>query len=48
MKAKREFADEAFRRKREEWFATAPGSKNIEDLIESTISQKKGRSVKED
>ncbi len=48
MKARREFADEAFRRKREEWFGGTPGPKKVDELIRSSTSWKKEISVKED
>ena len=48
MKAKREFADEAFRRKRKEWFSVQQNPRKVEDLIESTISRKKEATAKED
>lgn len=41
MKNKRESADEAFRKKREAWFAASPNPGKVEDLIESTISKAK-------
>jgi hypothetical protein len=43
MKAKREFADNAFRRKKEAWFAGSSNPRKVQDMIESTIS--KSRSV---
>ncbi len=48
MKAKREFADEAFRRKRKAWFSAQQNPRKVEDIIESTISRKKEASAKED
>ena len=39
MKAKREFADNAFRKKREVWFAESSKPRKVQDMIESTISR---------
>lgn len=47
MKAKRELADEAFRRKRKAWFAAQKNPKKFEELVESTISWKKQARAKE-
>jgi hypothetical protein len=47
MKAKKEFADEAFRRKRKAWFSAQQNPKKVEELIESTISWKKQARAKE-
>ncbi len=47
MKAKKEFADEAFRRKRKAWFSPQNNPKKVEELIESTISWKKQARAKE-
>lgn len=48
MKAKRELADEAFRRKRDQWFGASPNPRKVEEMIESTIAWKKDVGVKED
>lgn len=48
MKAKKEFADEAFRRKRKAWFSAQQNPRKVEELIESTISWKKEAKAKED
>jgi hypothetical protein len=48
MKSRREFADEAFRKKREEWFKGMPSPKKVDELIKSTTTWKKEISVKDD
>jgi hypothetical protein len=48
MKARREFADEAFRRKREEWFGGMPKPKKVEELIETHLTWKKDIGVKDE
>jgi hypothetical protein len=48
MKARREFADEAFRKKRENWFGASYSPKKVEELIKTSTSWKKEVSVKED
>jgi hypothetical protein len=48
MKARREFADEAFRKKRANWFGASHSPKKVEELIKTSTSWKKEVSVKED